>query len=77
MRLASGLFTLIFGAIFWYATWRNTSCGYDCGIFNTQLGGSGPAVVIVWLLSFWALIGSLLAFLVALFLHWRAARRPN
>lgn len=77
MRRASGLLTLIFGVVFWYASWRNTSCGYDCGILDTQLGGSGPAVVIVWLLSFWALIGSLFAFLVAIFLHWRATSRPN
>ena len=74
MRLASGLLTLLFGAVFWYATWRNTSCGYDCGILDSELGGSGPAVVTVWLLSFWALIGSFTALLVTMFRHWRAAR---
>lgn len=74
MRLATGLFALLSGAIFGYATWRSSSCGYDCGIFSTEPGGSGPAVVVVWLLSSWVLIGSLIAFVAALFLRRRAAR---
>ncbi|MFH1598743.1 MAG: hypothetical protein ABIH12_00550 [Pseudomonadota bacterium] len=76
MKSAGAAF-LLSVAVFAYAMWRNATCGYDCGILDTGMGGSGPAVVIVTLLSFWGLIGSAVVFCIIALLRWRASRQPN
>lgn len=73
MKRAGAAF-LIFAAIFAYAMWRNATCGYDCGILDTRMGGSGPAVVVVTLLSLSAVIGSAIAFCIVAFIRWRASK---
>jgi hypothetical protein len=46
--LAIGLSALF---VVW-SSYRNVSCGYDCGLFSVS---SGPTVVVVWIVSLWAL----------------------
>lgn len=49
-------YTLVCGLSFVFLVWsgyRNTTCGYDCGLFTVT---SGPVVVVVSILSFWCFV---------------------
>lgn len=50
MCLLSGVTLLI------WSSWRNSSCGYDCGLFTIN---AGPAVIVSLLFSLFLVGGSL------------------
>ena len=47
------IYSLIIGVSALFILWssyRNATCGYDCGLFSVS---TGPTVVVVWVLSLW------------------------
>jgi len=50
--------------LFIWSSWRNSACGYDCGLFAVN---SGPVVIVSWLFSF-VLIGASLGLMFIVFI---------
>ena len=65
-RYIYGICFLLGVILFTLSSWRNASCGYDCGLFSVN---SGPVVIVGWLFSL-VLIGGSLSFPLFIFI-WR------
>tara|TARA_Y100001960_G_scaffold186010_1_gene194913 strand:- start:4216 stop:4449 length:234 start_codon:yes stop_codon:yes gene_type:complete len=67
MKKKTKLFLWIFFflnlSFFAFSTYRNESCGYDCGIIPSEAGGSGIAVIGVWGLSFFLMVVTIIVYL--------------
>ena len=77
MRIWSALAAAFFAAMWFFASWRTTTCGYDCGIIPNEASGNGPAVVLFSLLSVGGFTASIVVLVVGIFIKVRAAHRPN
>ena len=64
-KLIYGIFFLIGVILLIWSGWRNTSCGYDCGLFNVNIG---PVVIVSLLFSLILISGSVaLPFIIFIF----------
>ena len=60
--------------LFIWSSYRNTSCGYDCGLFTVT---TGPVVILVWLVSLLIFVLSLLIFITKYFYRKRVKSKHN
>lgn len=76
MRILSAIFAVCFAATGAFSIVRMKQCGYDCGIFPNETSGSGPAVIVVFVLSGAGLLTSVVVLLIAIAVDLWKSRPP-